>query len=139
MRNLRVIDPLITNNDNNLRCSPVALGSTLTALSPTTTCSGTYTVTQNDLNTLSAIVNTASVTATGLSSPVQATASVAVLQNPRFSVTKEADRARVDEAGQVILYTLIIRNLGKEKKKRRVLHSLSIFCRQPRPSELSDF
>lgn len=115
LRNLRVIDPLISNNDNNLRCSPVALGGTLTARSPTTTCSGTYTVTQNDLNTLSSIVNTASVSATGLNGPVQATASVAVQQNPQFSVTKQADRSRVDEAGQVILYTMIIRNTVRKR------------------------
>ncbi len=112
LSNLRVIDPLIQNNVNDLRCSPVALGSTLSALSPTTTCSGTYRVTQQDMNTLTAIVNTASVTATGLPNAVSASASVTVVQAPSFTVIKQADRTFVDEAGMVILYTLIIRNTG---------------------------
>jgi uncharacterized repeat protein (TIGR01451 family) len=112
LRNLRVVDPLISGNDNNLKCSPVAQGATLTALSPTTTCFGTYTVTQNDLNTKSSLVNTATVSATGLATPVTATATVAVRQNPIFSVQKEADRTRVDEAGQV---------LEKKKQKKKKL------------------
>ena len=110
--NLRVVDPLIQNNVNDLKCTPVAIGSTLTVSSPTTTCVGTSIVSQQDLNTLTAIINTAQISATGLTSAVTVSASVRVVQNPSFSLTKEADRISVDEAGQVILYTLIIRNLG---------------------------
>lgn len=109
--NLQVLDPLIDNSINNLVCSPVRQGSSLTVSTPTTTCSGTYVTTQQDFNSATSLTNTASVTATGVG-PVTASATVQIVQRPSFTVEKTADRLNVTLAGQVILYNVIVRNTG---------------------------
>jgi uncharacterized repeat protein (TIGR01451 family) len=109
--NLQVLDPLIQNGVDDLQCFPTAAGSTLKASIPATTCSGTYIVTQQDLNNGPSLVNTVTVSGTGVG-PVTATASVGVVQQPSFTVVKTGDRTVVTQAGQVILYNIIVRNTG---------------------------
>jgi uncharacterized repeat protein (TIGR01451 family) len=109
---LTVADPLVTQSGNNdLRCSPVAVGQTLTTASPRTICSGTYTVSQQDINAGNTITNVATVsfTQTGAQSAV---ANTIVVREPSFTVVKTASAGSVNVAGQRITYTIVVSNTG---------------------------
>lgn len=79
-------------------------------------CTATYEVTQDDLDGGGTITNVATVTGTppegddvtGESPEVE----VPISQEPALNLQKEADPGEVDEAGQVIAYTLVATNTG---------------------------
>ncbi|MEU8386056.1 hypothetical protein [Streptosporangium sp. NPDC048865] len=90
----------------------------VTTLAPgaTTTCTGTYTVTQADINEGS-IVNTATATGTpptGLpvTSDPPSTATVAVTAAPGLALLKTASPATVAAAGRLITYSYLVVNTG---------------------------
>lgn len=111
LRTLAITDPLIASD---LRCSPVAPGGTLPVANPRTTCTGTYTVTQDDMDAGDSIVNTASVSfaQTGVQN---ARATVAVARAPSFTILKTADRGTVLAAGETISYSITISNTGNTR------------------------
>jgi uncharacterized repeat protein (TIGR01451 family) len=77
--------------------------------------SGSYTVTQSDIDTNAdgrgAINNTATAD-TDQTSPVSASASVAVERRPIVDLVKTADVSSVDGAGDVITYMITVANTG---------------------------
>ncbi len=89
-----------------------------TTLLPTvsTTCSGTHTVTQADLDAGS-IANTARVTGTPpIGAPIAPipsnTVIVDAVQNPILKITKNSTTSAVTTLGQSIPYTFVVENLG---------------------------
>jgi uncharacterized repeat protein (TIGR01451 family) len=114
LQNMQVSDPRL---GNTLTCGPVPIGATLTVAQKTTTCTGSYTTSQQDINAGQTLPNT--VTAqfnpiTSLVQPKTASASVNVAARPAISVTKVADRASVNAAGQVVTYTITVSNNGNQ-------------------------
>jgi len=111
-----VNDPLLSNED----CDGVAGAPfTNTGLSipkgGSLTCTGTYTVTQPDIDNNGGgdgdIDNT--VTAdSNETGPDTASAAVPIVQNPALNVTKDAAESSVDSAGDVIHYTIVVTNTG---------------------------
>jgi LPXTG-site transpeptidase (sortase) family protein len=72
---------------------------------------GTYTVTQADMDAGTDLVNT--VTAeTDQAGPASDVATVTITQNPAFTFTKVADVSSVNSAGDVINYTITLTNTG---------------------------
>ena len=70
----------------------------------------------------SAIENTATLTATGLTTPVTATATVSVDSSPELSITKSVCPDSVPENGQ-LTYTLTVINTGSEAATEGVIVS----------------
>ena len=116
----------IVRNTGNVTLSSIAVSDAkttgvscpVTTLAPglSTTCSGTHTITQADLD-LGSVVNTASVTATPPSGPVLASVSsntitVPAAQSPSLSVVKSTTRANFTAAGQTVPYTIVVKNTG---------------------------
>ena len=94
---------------------PVTCPATSLAPGATTSCTGSYTVTQADLDAGS-IKDTATAsgngpTGTAITSP-PATAIVNVDQTPALDLVKKADVASVSAAGQTIAYTFVVTNTG---------------------------
>jgi uncharacterized repeat protein (TIGR01451 family) len=107
--NLVLTDNLLT--PAQLVCSPIQPGQTLPAFTGTTTCTGTYTTTQDDINSGAPIVNQVTAQLGGV--PTQtATATTTVLQNRALSITKAANVNVVSQAGSVIQYSIVVRNVG---------------------------
>jgi uncharacterized repeat protein (TIGR01451 family) len=77
----------------------------------TWTYAGSHTVTQDEIDAGLAIDNTATAD-TDQTDPENASASVAVVQDPDLAITKTADVASVDAAGDVINYTVEVENTG---------------------------
>jgi uncharacterized repeat protein (TIGR01451 family) len=100
------------NRLSSLSCSPVSVNGVL-AVRQTTTCQGSYSVTQADLNAGVPLLNEATASATEVQ-PVKAIATVNVNQNARFNVTKTASLSSVSAAGEVIQYAILITNTGNE-------------------------
>lgn len=90
-------DPLL--GSNGLVCNPA--GTTL-AVGSTTTCRGSYTVTQNDLNSGSNIVNVATASFTSLA-PQSANFTTRVTGLPSLTISKTASPTVVSASGQVFL------------------------------------
>lgn len=111
LQNMQLSDSLI--NSQSLRCSPVAIGQTLTVATPVTTCTGTYTVTQADINRGSSLVNTV-IVQTVQTAPVSAQATVSVVQSPSFSIAKTVNSLTTNAAGQRLTYTIVVRNTGNQ-------------------------
>lgn len=107
LHNVRVTDPTLTGA---LDCAPVAQGGELQP-GQSTVCTAVYTVSQSDMNAGAALVNVASVE-TSEAGPVRAMATVAVVQQPSFTVQKQADRVSVNATGQRITYTVRVENTG---------------------------
>ncbi|ROR55341.1 putative repeat protein (TIGR01451 family) [Luteococcus japonicus] len=107
--NAQVSDPRIPAAE--LSCTP-ALGSTL---QPKTsmTCSGSYKVTQADLDA-QRIVNTATGTARGGGQDLSqdGTATVTADLAPAISLTKSAAPNPVAKAGDVVTYSFVVGNVG---------------------------
>ena len=118
----------VTNTGNTTVSSlsaadnPVAPAGTVTfTCSPTTlapnahaTCTGTYAVTQADLDAGS-IKDTATVSGTAAGQPVAKTSSQAVVnvtQNPALTVVKSANVTTVTAANQTIHYSFLVTNTG---------------------------
>ena len=89
----------------------------LTSLAPNaiTTCTGTYTATQADVDH-GRIDNTATATGTdpagGTVASGRSSAAVTIAATPDLTVTKTADLTKITKAGQVIHYTLTATNTG---------------------------
>ncbi|MCL2463582.1 MAG: DUF11 domain-containing protein, partial [Micrococcales bacterium] len=104
---------------NDLTIDDPKLGGTVPGCATTltvdhsTTCSGTYSVTQDDIDSGTNIVNQA--TASGTSSEGSVTSSdsatVTVLQNPKIQLTKLASVSSVSAPGNVT-YRLTVQNTG---------------------------
>jgi uncharacterized repeat protein (TIGR01451 family) len=97
-------------------------GPTPTASCPVTsldpgdqvTCTASYTLTQADVDSL-ALVNTANATGTAPSGPVTSNDSTVTTPQtpmPRLVLTKSADTAFVNAAGDVVSYLFVVRNTG---------------------------
>ena len=72
-----------------------------------------YTATQADINAGVNLVNTASVRSTEVSTPVTARAVTTItIQNPGLSITKTAAESSYSNVGDVIHYTIVVRNTG---------------------------
>lgn len=101
--NFQVSDALL---NNAVTCSPVAAGGQL-GVGRGTTCVGSYTVTQRDMNAGASIVNEASATTTQ-AGPVSAMDVTKVLQLPSFTVNKTASPTTVSRAGDKITFRFFV-------------------------------
>ena len=108
LNNVVVSDPMLAPNSQT--CATVAPGATCVL-------SGTYTVTQSDVDNGS-IVNTAGVTSTEITSPVEATNTTNTSQNPELAIAKPAP-SNADEdgsgdvsAGDTLTYVVTATNTG---------------------------
>jgi uncharacterized repeat protein (TIGR01451 family) len=119
--NFQVSDPLL---NNALTCSPVSTGSQL-GVGRRTTCTGSYTVRQVDMNRGANIVNEATVLTTQ-AGPVGAMDVTKVLQIPSFTVNKTASPSSVSRAGQArqtsFFYFFALKKKKKTKQNNRSLH-----------------
>ena len=88
----------VGNNNNNLD------------LNENITCTGSYSITQADLNAGSVTTNTTATVGTVISSLVSTT--VRMTENKVLTLTKSASPTSYSQAGQVITYTYIINNTG---------------------------
>jgi ELWxxDGT repeat protein len=88
----------VGNNNNNLD------------LNENITCTGSYSITQADLNAGSVTTNTTATVGTVVSSLVSTT--VRMTENKVLTLTKSANPTSYSQAGQVITYTYIINNTG---------------------------
>ena len=94
------------NDNNDMSCPFTVLGHTENMI-----CTATHTFTQAELNTGGTLDNT--VTADSVeTTPVTDGLSIFINQTPSLSVTKDADVTSVDATGDVIGYTVTIRNTG---------------------------
>ncbi|HWL44366.1 MAG TPA: LPXTG cell wall anchor domain-containing protein [Ilumatobacter sp.] len=96
--------------------SAITCPATTLAPAESTTCAGTYTTTQTDVD-FGSVINTAAATATaagGTTPTAEDTATVDADQNPDIELTKTADAAdgRFDAAGVQVTYTLTVVNTG---------------------------
>jgi uncharacterized repeat protein (TIGR01451 family) len=89
----------------------LAQGATLN-VQQSAQCSGTYTVTQNDFNTKSSIVNSAGATFTGLARRESNVVTTPLVRIIRYDVTKTGDLAASTQTGDIINYTVTIKNQG---------------------------
>ncbi len=111
LQNLQLSDSLIPSQ--TLRCSPVSLGQTLTVSTRVTTCTGTYTVVQADINRGAPLINTV-IAQTVQTAPISAQATVNVIQSPSFSISKTVDALTTNAAGQRLRYSILIRSTGNQ-------------------------
>jgi hypothetical protein len=99
-------------------CSPVPLGGTLPA-GASTTCTGTFTVTQDlvDLNLTRVDAHTVTGRAVrdGITykASASAIADASPIQEPRLALTASVDPSTVSTATQPVAYTFVARNNGK--------------------------
>jgi uncharacterized repeat protein (TIGR01451 family) len=131
-----IVYPLVATNDGNVTLHNVTISDgkfsslTCTPTQPTTlapgaslTCTGSYAVTQGDLDAGS-VSNTANAAGSGpQEQPVSATASktVPAVQNPHLVLTKSASPTSYNAVNQVIAYPLVATNDGNV-----TLHDVSI-------------
>ncbi len=111
LENLQVDDALVDSGSNNLVCSPIAEGSTLPVQS-STTCRGSYIVTQANINSGADIVNVAGVVTTQTPTRITAQSVTTIARNPVFSISKRAGVSSVNAAGVQIPYSIVVANEG---------------------------
>ncbi len=110
LSNVVVSDPLIT--PNSITCASLAPGATCVL-------SGTYTVTQADVDNGS-IANTASVASTEVTTPVNTNNTQPVAQNPALTLVKPApvngdqDGSGDVSVGDILTYTITATNSGDQ-------------------------
>jgi uncharacterized repeat protein (TIGR01451 family) len=109
--NFQLSDPLVDSSSNNIRCSPVSKGSTLTVAARTTVCTGSYTTTQANIDAGQTILNVATASFNNAPS-LSAQAPTSVTQKPLLSITKAANRPSVSAVGDVISYSIVVKNDG---------------------------
>jgi uncharacterized repeat protein (TIGR01451 family) len=111
-----VNDPLLGNEDcDGVAGAPFVNSGLSIPKGGSLTCTGTYTVTQADLDNNGGgdgdIDNT--VTADSNETPPDtASEEVPIVQSPSLNVTKDAAESSVDAAGDVIHYTIVVTNDG---------------------------
>ena len=96
----------------SVNCSGAA--ASLAPGAPPTTCSGTYTITQADINAGS-VINHATVTGllpSGQSFTANAQGTVVTHNAPRLTLQKSANPTLANSAGQVVTYTYTLQNTG---------------------------
>lgn len=103
-----ITDDKVASTDCSGAASPLAPGAS-------TTCTGSYTITQTDIDVYGSVINRA--TATGNSSGLtvtsnQASAIVITYNAPRLSLQKTASPSTASMAGQSITYTYTLQNTG---------------------------
>jgi len=103
-----ISDDKVTTTDCSTATSPLAPGAS-------TTCTGTYTITQTDIDVYGSVINHA--IATGVSGSItassnQASATVITYNAPRLSLQKTASPSTASMAGQSITYTYVLQNTG---------------------------
>ncbi len=101
---------------SDAKLTGVTCVATTLAAGLSTTCSGTHTVSQADLDSGS-VVNTASVTATppsgvALSPILSNTVTVPATQNPQISIAKSTTKASYSTVGETIPYSFAVTNTG---------------------------
>jgi len=106
--------PLVITDDRMAVTCPAltSVGNLDGSLDPneTITCPHSYNITQADLNAGS-VTNTATASIGGImSNPV--TVTVLMTQNKALTLTKGVSPSTYDQAGQVINYTFVIKNIG---------------------------
>ncbi|WP_228780088.1 DUF7507 domain-containing protein [Aquiflexum lacus] len=99
LENISVVDPL------------TGLNTTITVLAPGASqdINTTYTVDQDDIDAGS-VSNTATASVADIS--VSDDVTVTATQSPALSITKTANRSRINAIGDQIIYTLTVRNTG---------------------------
>jgi uncharacterized repeat protein (TIGR01451 family) len=111
-----VNDPLLANEDcDGVAGAPFVNTGLSIPKGGSLTCTGTYTVTQADIDNNGGgdgdIDNT--VTADSNETPPDtASEEVPIVQNPSLNVIKDAAESSVDAAGDVIHYTIVVTNTG---------------------------
>ncbi|MEU8386431.1 hypothetical protein [Streptosporangium sp. NPDC048865] len=107
----------VTDTAFSGRGTPPVVTCPVTTLAPraSTTCTGTYTVAQADIDAGS-VVNTAVASGTPPEGPAirsaPSTATVTATQDPRLTLSKSGTPSRVSAAGQRIVYSYVITNTG---------------------------
>ncbi|KAA9376116.1 DUF11 domain-containing protein [Microbispora cellulosiformans] len=97
--------------------TPPVVRCPVSSLAPgaSTTCTGTYTLIQADIDDGN-IVNTAVASGTPPEGPAvdsnPSTATVTVSPDPELSIVKSADPTTVSKAGQVVTYSYLVTNIG---------------------------
>ncbi len=108
-----VDDTMLSNED----CDPITAGYQNTGLTinvgQTLTCTGTYTVTQSDIDAGNDLVNVVTADSEETDSDT-ATDTVTIDQNPSLNVEKSADVDSVDAKDDVITYTITVENTGNQ-------------------------
>src|SRR5688572_7185838 len=112
--NTPLAGPVIITDDKVLATCPAVdtVGNTnnFLDLNESITCTGSYSITQADLNAGSVTTNTTATVGTVISSLVSTT--VRMTENKVLTLTKSASPTSYSQAGQVITYTYIINNTG---------------------------
>jgi len=104
-----VIGP-ITMNDNKVTTNCSSASDPLTPGS-TTTCTGTYTITQADMDAGS-MTNTATPVANGIPFPPALNHTILASVSPSLALTKTASPTSAGAVGAIITYTYTIKNTG---------------------------
>ena len=112
--NTPLAGPVIITDDKVIATCPavntVGNNNNFLDLNESITCTGTYSITQADLNAGSVTTNTTATVGTVVSSLV--TTTVRMTENKVLTLTKSASPTSYSQAGQVITYTYIINNTG---------------------------
>ncbi|MFA5634004.1 MAG: choice-of-anchor K domain-containing protein [Candidatus Dojkabacteria bacterium] len=111
LTNVSVEDPLLPNLDcDDIAGSPYTTSELTIDVGSSLTCTGTYTVTQNDIDSKTKILNTvtANNTATG---PKTADEEVDVVKNPGMTVEKSSTTTLLSSP-QTVSYSYLVTNTG---------------------------
>ena len=112
--NAALAGPVIITDDKVIATCPavntVGNNNDNLDLNENITCTGSYSITQADLNAGSVTTNTTATVGTVISSLVSTT--VRMTENKVLTLTKSASPTSYSQAGQVITYTYIINNTG---------------------------
>ena len=112
--NSALAGPVIITDDKVIATCPavntVGNSNNNLDLNESITCTGTYSLTQADLNAGSVTTNTTATVGTVVSSIASTT--VRMTENKVLTLTKSANPTSYSQAGQVITYTYIINNTG---------------------------
>jgi len=110
------LTPSLTGDDVTLLNPSGDNGNNKLDVGETWTYTYTHKVLQGEIDAGTALVNTATVTSSEVSSQ-SSSATTGIKQNPLFEITKtasvnSADRVNADKAGEIITYTVAVKNTG---------------------------
>ena len=114
---IAVSDPMLADLDcDGVPGLPLVTSGLSIAVDSHIDCTGTYTVTQDDIDTNGGedgtIDNTVTASAAEVEGSLTDFAHVDILQNPSFTIVKDSDVGSVDAADDVIHYTITVTNTG---------------------------